>query len=127
MKYLTSYKSLSDEEIFASIVNMDLFSDIKDMALEYLDYGYRLKIKVYNKSLNGHYLIIGSIDYSHNELKNAFYISHFKKNNINELSYNAWLLSTDKQGKEYNVNKYTRELNDRIKMAYPDEIIGDYL
>lgn len=117
MKYIRSINELNEliESEINELINWDLINDTKDMSLEYIDEGYTLYILIY-KGFSYKYELIAEISYNHDI--NSIEYDNLPSNN-NKLIYNIYI------GKHRTSSypKYTFELRDRIKEAYPNESI----
>lgn len=122
MKYIKLYEAiLGTDEVkdkFTPYINWKMIEDIKDMSLEYLDMGLLLNITIFwNNKPRKEYLSM--IKFSHNiETQTWFILSNFNKDDfqVPSLTYLVYLINDG-------YSKESVELNDRIKLAYPKEII----
>ena len=126
MKYIKLYESYKSNTMyidevkdkFTPYINWKMIEDIKDMSLEYLDMGLLLNITIFwNNKPRKEYLSM--IKFSHNiETQTWFILSNFNKDDfqVPSLTYLVYLINDG-------YSKESVELNDRIKLAYPKEII----
>lgn len=130
---------LSERDVmsyFKDQINWDMIENIKDMSLEYLDDGFNLKIFIMFRPMN-HWSMndIYSLTYSHDKnfckskyvsLSIPCYLYYDKDNKIihdfwesGEIFYNCVLYKTTSNPEME--KRYTMELKNRIKDAYPNE------
>lgn len=136
MKYLKLYESYEDQvklEI-KNLLNNNLINDVKDMSLEYLDSGMTLIINVYSASQGmlspGHVRIYKSLEYIYSHKLDEYkWILDNTTLPIRKLSYEfilekrmpPYLITSRKSD---NVcNAACKELYERVRMAYPNEIL----
>ncbi len=127
MKYLKSY-TLLNESFHENVLNRNLINDAKDMALEYIDMGMYLHIDVFsdertnpnNVSMNS--VWIYEVVFDHNRDISNDYNEHRKIKNILYLIqlHSPTAYPSEKEKLYHNM---TIELRERLKMAYPNEII----
>lgn len=121
------------EELISPLLNWNMIEDIKEMSLEYLDENFNLNIKIY-ESTTGIWFM--SLKYGHTKndiswprrdhLEGVTSWLRLKKmiqngDNIS-LIYNVFLKRQGDYG-EFN-KQYTKELQNRVRLAYPNEMIG---
>lgn len=154
MKYLKLYEKfihndeIRTEELFSPLIDWDMIENIKDMALEYLDYGKTLYINAHYKTdessnrsydvfknyvSGGFYILM--IEFTHHEYKTKWSNISTLVNKINVIDYLKPLATSDNIYYSFYLSKYphgpyvrdTKELAKRIKVAYPNKnIIYEY-
>lgn len=142
MRYLKSYKIFESfeesdiQDVFESYINWELTRDVQEMALEYIDEGMILNLEItygkYESVLKPPFYIY-HMQYNHNSIKRTWKPESFS--NLTEGPYE--LEPIDKSEMVYqfylvdeNTGLYCseedKELESRIKEAYPNEIINPY-
>lgn len=129
MKYLKLFESTLDEleDLVRSKINYDMIDDLCDMALDYVDGGYKLYIvlSISTSHQNRHTLMYFSFNHDVREFAMErgisgvdFLINELK---LNKLTYFIQLAS--RIGYTKKSTSLCKELIDRAKEAYPDENI----
>ena len=129
MKWIKLYESFNTEESFyENILNRNLINDAKDMALEYIDMGMYLHIDVFSNADSEKNTVsvasvwIHEVIFDHNKDISKDYN---KKSKIENILYIIKLRSSYptpiEDGKLH--RSMNIELVERLKMAYPNEII----
>ena len=142
MRYLKSYKIFESfeesdiQDVFEPYINWELVRDVQEMALEYIDGGMILNLEItygkYESVLKPPFYIY-HMQYNHNSIKRTWKISGLES--LTEGPYE--LEPIDKSEMVYqfylvdeNTGLYCsdedKELESRIKEAYPNEIINPY-
>ena len=142
MRYLKSYKIFESfeesdvQEVFEPYINWELVRDVQEMALEYIDGGMILNLEItygkYESVLKPPFYIY-HMQYNHNSIKRTWKISGLES--LTEGPYE--LEPIDKSEMVYqfylvdeNTGLYCsdedKELESRIKEAYPNENINLY-
>lgn len=142
MRYLKSYKIFESfeesdvQDVFEPYINWELVRDVQEMSLEYIDGGMILNLEItygkYESVLKPPFYIY-HMQYNHNSIKRTWKISGLET--LTEGPYE--LEPIDKSEMVYqfylvdeNTGLYCsdedKELESRIKEAYPNEIVNPY-
>ena len=142
MRYLKSYKIFESfeesdvQDVFEPYINWELVRDVQEMSLEYIDGGMILNLEItygkYESVLKPPFYIY-HMQYNHNSIKRTWKISGLES--LTEGPYE--LEPIDKSEMVYqfylvdeNTGLYCsdedKELESRIKEAYPNEIINPF-
>ena len=142
MRYIKSYKIFESfeesdvQDVFEPYINWELVRDVQEMSLEYIDGGMILNLEItygkYESVLKPPFYIY-HMQYNHNSIKRTWKISGLES--LTEGPYE--LEPIDKSEMVYqfylvdeNTGLYCsdedKELESRIKEAYPNEIINPY-
>jgi len=141
MRYLKSYKIFESfeesdiQDVFEPYINWELVRDVQEMALEYIDEGMILNLEIsYGKylSVSKPPFYIYHMTYNHDGVKRTWKPESF--NNLTEGPYE--LDPIDKSEMVYQFylvdelglysKEEDKELESRIKEAYPNENINPY-
>ena len=142
MRYIKSYKIFESfeesdvQDVFEPYINWELVRDVQEMSLEYIDGGMILNLEItygkYESVLKPPFYIY-HMQYNHNSIKRTWKISGLES--LTEGPYE--LEPIDKSEMVYqfylvdeNTGLYCsdedKELESRIKEAYPNEIINPF-
>lgn len=117
MKHIKLFEAYIVNDKVKDLINWRMIDDIKDIALEYIDDGFKLCIGIYiiyNKNFYRFYI---RYDHSEDSIVEDKTIDMRQDSTKDRIDYNVYLI---KRGYVFNM----KELAERIKEAYPNENIG---